>query len=194
MMFSVRPFKSQPSGPIPTTHCGVLEFSAPEGVVYVPPWMLKTLGIPQKNGGLVRLRNVALPLGSFIKIQPQSTDFLDITDPRAVLEHSLRSYACLTLNDIISIRYNETTFNVKVLEVVPQSSQNGISIMETDLQVDFAPPLGYIEPIAPPSAHSSSTTIASFHIFDCIITPLLGFLYRGDAKYDTGLCSIFRVC
>jgi ubiquitin fusion degradation protein 1 len=145
MMFSVRPFRSPQGAPIRPTHCGVLEFSAPEGIVYLPPWMLKTLGMSGTSGGLVRLRNVALPLGTFIKIQPQSTNFLDITDPRAVLEHSLRSYACLTLNDIISIRYNETTYNVKVLEVIPETGQYGISIMETDLQVDFAPPVGYIE-------------------------------------------------
>lgn len=125
----------------------------------------------------MRLMNVALPLGKFIKIQPQSVDFLDITDPRAVLEHSLRSYACLTLNDIISIRYNDTIFNVKVLEVTPCSGLNGISIMETDLQVDFAAPLGYVEKsIESDTTHSSSSIvrfILNFHPYTVYVRLLL---------------------
>ena len=47
-------------------------------------------------GDLVNLRNVSLPKGKFIKIQPHTTDFLDISDPKAVLETSLRSFTCLT--------------------------------------------------------------------------------------------------
>lgn len=47
-------------------------------------------------GELVNLKNVSLPKGSFIKIQPHTSDFLDISDPKAVLETSLRSFTCLT--------------------------------------------------------------------------------------------------
>lgn len=43
-----------------------------------------TKGLKIGAGDLVTMTNVALPVGSFIKIQPQSVDFLDITDPRAV--------------------------------------------------------------------------------------------------------------
>jgi ubiquitin fusion degradation protein 1 len=35
-------------------------------------------------GNIIEVKNVTLPLGSFVRIQPQSTDFLDITDHRAV--------------------------------------------------------------------------------------------------------------
>lgn len=90
MMFSVRSSADSRQ----TTHCGVLEFSSPEGVVYLPPWvlagahglsseqMLKSLRLG--SGDLVVMANVALPVGNYVKIQPQSVDFLDITDPRAV--------------------------------------------------------------------------------------------------------------
>lgn len=47
-------------------------------------------------GELVNLKNVSLPKGSFIKIQPHTSDFLEISDPKAVLETSLRSFTCLT--------------------------------------------------------------------------------------------------
>jgi ubiquitin fusion degradation protein 1 len=47
-------------------------------------------------GDLVNLQNVSLPKGTFIKIQPHTKDFLDISNPKAVLETSLRSFTCLT--------------------------------------------------------------------------------------------------
>lgn len=47
-------------------------------------------------GDLVNLKNVSLPKGSFIKIQPHTTTFLDIANPKAVLETCLRSFTCLT--------------------------------------------------------------------------------------------------
>lgn len=51
------------------THAGVLEFIAPEGRVYLPPWMMNTLLL--KEGDLIQLKNVTLPLGMFqLKIIP----------------------------------------------------------------------------------------------------------------------------
>lgn len=47
-------------------------------------------------GDLVNFKNVSLPKGSFIKIQPHTTTFLDIANPKAVLETCLRSFTCLT--------------------------------------------------------------------------------------------------
>ena len=35
-------------------------------------------------GQLVHVKSTSLPLGSFVKLQPQSVDFLDNTDPKAV--------------------------------------------------------------------------------------------------------------
>ncbi len=37
-----------------------------------------------EEGGLVTLENVSLPIATFAKFQPQSVDFLDITNPKAV--------------------------------------------------------------------------------------------------------------
>ena len=44
--------------------------------------MLSTLNL--KEGGILKIQSVHLSTGIFVKIQPQSNDFLDITDPRAV--------------------------------------------------------------------------------------------------------------
>ncbi|KAF5399009.1 Ubiquitin recognition factor in ER-associated degradation protein 1 [Paragonimus heterotremus] len=123
-----------------TTHCGVLEFVADEGNIYVPYWMLRNLLL--EEGGLVWVTNAALPVASFAKFQPQSTDFLDISNPKAVLENLLRDFACLTVGDIIAINYNERVYELKVLETQPEDA---VSIIECDMRVDFAPPVGYEE-------------------------------------------------
>lgn len=123
------------------THCGVLEFSAEEGRVYVPRWMLEQLAA--QDGELIQVRNVSLPLATYSKFQPQSVDFLDITNPKAVLELKLRLFACLTKGDIIKINYNEKNYEMLVLETKPKEA---VTIIECDMKVDFAPPVGYREP------------------------------------------------
>ena len=52
-----------------------------------------------------RLRTTTLQ-GSFAKLQPQSKDFYEISDHRAVLENSLRHFSCLTEGDNFSVNYN----------------------------------------------------------------------------------------
>ncbi|KAF9540837.1 ubiquitin fusion degradation protein [Mortierella hygrophila] len=129
-----------------STHAGVLEFIAEEGRVYLPHWMMKTLVLSE--GDLVTVKSAGLPLGSFVKIQPQSVDFLDISDPKAVLENALRNFSTLTKGDNIEISYNDKIYGILVMEIKPPGV--GISIVETDLEVDFAPPVGYQEPTPVP--------------------------------------------
>lgn len=126
------------------THGGVLEFIAEEGRAYLPQWMMETLDI--QPGSLLKIGSTDLPLGQFVKIQPQSVDFLDISDPKAVLENVLRKFSTLTVDDIIEINYNDNLYRIKVLEVKPETSSRGVCVIETDLVTDFATPVGYVEP------------------------------------------------
>lgn len=126
------------------THCGVLEFVADEGKIYLPYWMMRNLLL--EEGGLVQLESVSLPVATFTKFQPQSEDFLDITNPKAVLENALRNFGCLTAGDIIAIKYNDKIYELCVLETKPGKA---VSIIECDMNVDFAAPVGYKEPTMP---------------------------------------------
>ncbi|XP_061368474.1 uncharacterized protein LOC133311435 [Gastrolobium bilobum] len=123
------------------THCGVMEFIADEGVIHIPNWMMENLRL--QEGDIVILRNICLPKGAFVKMQPHTKDFLDLYNPRAMLETSLRSYSCLTTGDTIVLDYNNKKYYIDVLETKPYSA---ISIIETDCEVDFAQPLDYTEP------------------------------------------------
>ncbi|UIZ27784.1 hypothetical protein KXD40_004652 [Peronospora effusa] len=75
-------FKVTNEGVERSSHCGVLEFSAPEGSCYMPYWMMQNLFVTE--GGILNIQNVSLPKATFVKLRPQSQDFLDISNPRAV--------------------------------------------------------------------------------------------------------------
>ncbi|GJQ79846.1 putative ubiquitin fusion degradation protein UFD1 [Trypoxylus dichotomus] len=122
------------------THCGVLEFVADEGNVYLPLWMMNNLVLEEND--FIQVESVSLPVGTFSKFQPLSPDFLDITNPKAVLENCLRTFACLTTGDVIAVKYNQKVYELCVLETKPSDA---ISIIECDMNVEFAPPVGYQE-------------------------------------------------
>lgn len=139
MLFEIRNSESKQ-----VTHGGVLEFVAPEGRVYLPEWMMQRLAL--RSGALVEIRSTSLELGSFVKLEPQSVDFLEISDPKAVLENSMRNFSALTKGDYLQILYNSAVYVIKVLEVKPETDKHAICVIETDLSVDFAPPVGYEDP------------------------------------------------
>lgn len=96
-----------------------------------------------EEGEIINVECVSLPVATYARFQPQSEDFLDITNPKAVLENGLRSFACLTTSDIIAIKYNQKIYEMCVLETKPGPA---VSIIECDMNVEFAPPVGYKEP------------------------------------------------
>ena len=118
------------------THCGVLEFTSDEGCAYLPYWMIKNLY--SIEGQILFFKYANLEKGNYVKFQPQSSDFLDISNPRAVLEANLRFFTCLTKEDVLAIDYNDKIYWLNVIEVKPG---NAISIIESDITVDFALPI-----------------------------------------------------
>lgn len=68
------------------------------------------------------IKSATLPKGTFVKLQPHTKDFLDISNPKAVLERTLRGYACLTKGDTICLPYNNKKYFIDVIEARPQVS------------------------------------------------------------------------
>ncbi|KAG6004135.1 hypothetical protein E4U54_000582 [Claviceps lovelessii] len=126
------------------SHAGVLEFIAEEGRAYIPQWMMETLGMDV--GDMIQIRTTSLELAKMVKLQPQSVNFLDISDPKAVLERAFRNFATLTKGDVFNFEYNDEIYDVAVLDVKPETDKMGVSMIETDVSVEFAPPVGYVEP------------------------------------------------
>jgi len=138
------------------THCGVLEFTAEEGSCFIPFWMMQNLLI--EEGTVITVTNVSLPKATFVKLQPQHVDFLEISNPRAVLEHALRNFSCVTKGDVIQIPYNNKNYHFELKEVQPQ---NAACIIETDCNVDFDAPIGYKEPERTESVSTHASNLSN---------------------------------
>lgn len=85
-----------------------------------------------EEGDSIQVESITIPVGTFSKFQPLSKDFLDITNPKAVLENCLRTFACLTKGDIIAVKYNAKVYELLVMETKPGDA---ISIIECDMNV-----------------------------------------------------------
>lgn len=126
-----------------TTHSGVLEFTADEGLVAIPPHVWSNLfptSIPKVP--LVEVRYVLLPKGTYAKLQPDGMGFSDLPNQKAVLETRLRQHATLSQGVVVTVNYGELAYQLRVLELKPSSS---VSVLETDIEVDIVYPDGSSE-------------------------------------------------
>uniref|UniRef100_K7M3G0 Uncharacterized protein n=1 Tax=Glycine max TaxID=3847 RepID=K7M3G0_SOYBN len=106
------------------THCGVLEFVSDEGTIYI------------HHNGYAMMENMLLQEGDIVKVKIA-------TLAKGTLETTLRSYSCLTAGDTIMVPYNNKKYYIDIVETIPSPA---VIIIETDCEVDFAPPLDYKEP------------------------------------------------
>ncbi|XP_038887744.1 ubiquitin recognition factor in ER-associated degradation protein 1-like isoform X2 [Benincasa hispida] len=159
------------------SHCGVLEFVAEEGMIYMPYWMMENMLL--QEGDLVQVKNVTLPKGTYVKLQPHTKDFLDISNPKAILETTLRNFSCLTTGDSIMVAYNNKKYYIDIVETKPS---NAISIIETDCEVDFAPPLDYKEPEKPVASIKGKEQEAPYAEAEPKFSAFMGTGRRLDGK------------
>ena len=122
------------------THCGVVEFTAEEGTCYLPLNMFNKLAL--QEGSKVNLRNIVLKPGTFVKLQPHKTEFINNPQPKIVLEYNLKNYFCVTEGDTISVKFRDKIYKIDVLECKPEKQ---IRTLNCNLQVDFEEPLDYKE-------------------------------------------------
>ncbi|XP_039811744.1 ubiquitin fusion degradation protein 1 homolog [Panicum virgatum] len=144
MLFELRGCSNASDDAPRASHCAVLEFVADEGMVVMPGWMMANLRL--RSGDAVRVRSAALPKGTYIKLRPHAAAFLDVSNPKAVLEKTLRAFSCFTTGDTIMVAYNNRSYRIDIVEMKPATA---VSIVDTDCEVDFAPPLDYKEPEKP---------------------------------------------
>ena len=123
----------------------MVSLACTHAILYRILQMMQNLAL--EEGEIVNLKSASLPKGTYVKLQPHTTDFLDISNPKAVLETTLRNFSCLTVGDQITINYNNRQYFIDIVEAKPQPA---ISVIETDCEVDFAPPLDYVEPSRQP--------------------------------------------
>ena len=122
------------------THCGVVEFTAEEGTCYLPFNMFDKLNL--EEGSKVNIRNIVLKPGTYIKLRPHKTEFINNPQPKTVLEYNLENYFCVTEGDTISVKFRDKIYKIDVIECKPEKQ---IRTLNCNLQVDFEEPIDYKE-------------------------------------------------
>lgn len=164
------------------THCGVLEFTAQEEKAYFPSWMMKNLLL--EEGDAVFIKSTTLSVATYSKFKPLSADFLDITNPKAVLEQVLRNFSCLTTGDVVAVHYNNRVYELLVVDTKPDKA---ISIIECDMQTDFDEPTGYVDQTPRKKSASSDNGEEAQLMVDSSSLPQADFeAFQGSGKRLAG--------
>ena len=124
------------------THCGVAEFTAEEGTCYIPYNMFEKLCLIE--GQIVNIRNIELKAGTFIKLKPHLTEFINNPNPKTILEYNLRNYFCVTEGDTISVKFGKKIYKIDIIQCKPSKA---IRTLNCDIVVDFEAPKDYKEPV-----------------------------------------------
>ena len=91
--------------------CGVYEFTSPPGVCHIPYRVMEQLWISE--GENVNICSVYPEDGTYIKLKPQTTDFINLSTPKIVLEKTMSlSYPVVSAGDTISIDYNNNIYYI----------------------------------------------------------------------------------
>ena len=138
------------------THCGVADFTAENGKCYLPSNMFDKLCL--EEGQKVNVRCVPLKPGTFIKLQPHKTEFINNPKPKTILEFNLRNYFCVTEGDTISVKFGKKIYKIDVVQCKPEKA---IRTLNCDIEVDFDPPKDYKEPEKKPKKEDSSSLTGS---------------------------------
>ena len=122
-------------------YCGVLTFVAPEGQIIMPHWMLKHLQI--EEGTIVQLQTCNLRKPVLIKLRPHMKLFTELSNPRAVLEATLRNHTCLTRGSTFVVKHAGSEFAIDVTEIKGPGGEDekGVLVVDSDVKVDFERPL-----------------------------------------------------
>ena len=116
-------------------HCGVWEFTAEEGQVQIPEWMMDRLG-----GRRVKVTSVRLPKARSLTVRPvtdpnHSHNLMNLPNLKSVLEMRLKAFSALTVNDVVPIEFDGRVY---LMEVVAATPSHAVDITETNVEIDFA--------------------------------------------------------
>ena len=136
------------------THCGVAEFTAEEGTCYIPYNMFEKLCLIE--GQTVNIRNIELKAGTFIKLKPHLTEFINNPNPKTILEYNLRNYFCVTEGDTISVKFGKKIYKIDIIQCKPNKA---IRTLNCDIVVDFEAPKDYKEPVTQNIVNNNSGSI-----------------------------------
>ena len=117
--------------------CSVHEYTETPGIIFIPSRIMQTLGINASENIKVN-QKIDIPKGEFIKIKPYEKAFIELSDPKAVLErHISQFYPVLSKGELISIKFAGKEHQIEIVETRPE---NVIQTTNCDINLEFARP------------------------------------------------------
>jgi len=120
------------------TYCGVQDFTADDGLIYIPNHLLDLLAI---NGcDVVNVKYINnVPKGEFVVIEPLHKEIFDIQDLDKFLEKIISGYCVLYQNQVINFKYEDNNYKIliKKIKAVDDIETNLIDVVNTDLFFDI---------------------------------------------------------
>lgn len=115
-----------------TIACRAYEFHTQPGMGVFSESLMKQLIVD--DGSLVHLELVPLPKATYLSLKAEDGNYLQWSNQKAVLEHSIKKYGTLTLNTTISLEFDGKSHLFEVTKLQPA---NHVTIIDTDVVVDL---------------------------------------------------------
>jgi hypothetical protein len=124
--------------------CRVEEFCSGNDMhIYMPAWIMHNLYLNDMDEIKLCLLDPEIPPAKKIIVQPHDSIFLTLDNHKSVLENSLKNFSSLTAGTSISVHHDGEEYPLSIVAVEP--THQFVSLIDTDVEVEFLPPLDYVE-------------------------------------------------
>ena len=99
-----------------TETCGLLDFTSEDDTMYLPNLLFNKLKI--EEGKKIDIVSVLIPPGKKIVLECEK-EFLELTNPKTVIEYYIRNFVTLTKNKTIKFTHAKREYELTVKTVEP---------------------------------------------------------------------------
>lgn len=85
---------------------------------------------------------------SRVVMRAHSSKFLDVDDPKEWLEGALQNMSVLVCPSTIPLSYLGLELDFDVVRIEPYCRLRAVHLIDTDVEIDFEPPVDYVPPVA----------------------------------------------
>jgi len=138
---------------------GVYEFTDIPDVCYIPYYFMMALGIKEGERVQIAPLDEEPEKAISITLKPQEQAFIELSDPKVVLEyHMSRLYPIVSIGDIIRVYHNNIVYCLSVSKLEPS---NIVQTIDCDITLDFEESHDYkcpdiLEPIEDDTVQSTN--------------------------------------
>ena len=127
-----------------------LDFRSPENYIFLPRWLMRTLGL--RVNDLVDVSFVRIRLAGLVVFQPLTLDWDGLIgssaaagaggaggDAKIILEHEVNKYSSLTAGSTIEIEHGGTVYPLYIKETRGENgvAMLGVRVQDSDVKVDI---------------------------------------------------------